>query len=230
MSRSYDQLEKVIGYVFKDKSFLKQALIHKSYTNESGSKRPNIDCNERLEFLGDSVLSLVVSSYLYEKYPLLPEGDLSRIRSCTVSEDPLAGFASSIELGEYLKLGKGEEKSNGRNKPSITSSAFEALIAAIYLDGGLDSARNFILRFAIPHIEQIEHIIDSKTALQQVVQQDNDAILEYVLIAEEGPAHARSFTIEARLNGNVIGKGKGRSKRDAEQSAAKEALRLFGIK
>lgn len=230
MSRSYDELEKTIGYTFRDQSILKQALIHKSYTNESGSKHPNIDCNERLEFLGDSVLSLVVSSYIYEKYPLLPEGDLSRIRSCTVSEDPLAGFASQIDLGEYLRLGKGEEKSNGRNKPSITSSAFEALIAAIYLDGGLSPARSFILRFAIPHIESIEHIIDPKTALQQVVQQDNDAVLEYILISEEGPAHARSFTMEARLNGNVIGTGTGKSKRDAEQNAAKIALRLFGIK
>lgn len=230
MSRNYEELEQTIGYAFNNKSFLKQALIHKSYTNESGSKHPNIDCNERLEFLGDSVLSLVVSSYLYDKYPMLPEGDLSRIRSCTVSEEPLAGFASQIELGEYLRLGKGEEKSNGKNKPSITSSAFEALIAAIYLDSDIESARSFILRFAIPHIEKIEHIIDSKTALQQVVQQDSDAILEYVLISEEGPAHARSFAMEARLNGNVIGKGKGKSKREAEQSAAKEALRLFGIK
>lgn len=230
MSRSFEQLENTIGYTFKDKSFLKQALIHKSFTNESGSKHPNIDCNERLEFLGDSVLSLVVSTYLYNKYPMLPEGDLSRIRSCTVSEEPLSVFASQIELGEYLRLGKGEEKSNGKNKPSITSSAFEALIAAIYLDSGIESARTFILRFAIPHIDQLEHIIDPKTALQQVVQQENDAVLEYVLISEEGPAHARSFTMEARLNGNVIGKGTGRSKRDAEQAAAKEALRLFGIK
>lgn len=230
MSRSIEQLESAIGYTFSDKSFLKQALIHKSYTNESGSKHPNIDCNERLEFLGDSVLSLIVSTYLYHKYPLLPEGDLSRIRSCTVSEEPLSVFASQIELGEYLKLGKGEEKSNGRNKPSITSSAFEALIAAIYLDGGIEEARKFVLRFATSHIEQIEHIIDPKTALQQVVQQDNDAVLEYILISEEGPAHARSFTMEARLNGNVIGKGKGKSKREAEQAAAKVALGLFGIK
>lgn len=230
MSRPYEELERSIGYTFRDRTYLKQALIHKSYTNESGSKHPNIDCNERLEFLGDSVLSLVVSSYLYAKYPMLPEGDLSRIRSCTVSEEPLAVFASQIELGEYLRLGKGEEKSNGRNKPSITSSAFEALIAAIYLDSGIESARTFILHFAIPHIDQIEHIIDPKTALQQVVQQDSDAVLEYVLIAEEGPAHNRSFTMEAKLNGNVIGKGRGKSKREAEQSAAKEALRLFGIK
>lgn len=230
MSKNYEELQNTIGYTFKNISFLKQALIHKSYTNESGSKHPNIDCNERLEFLGDSVLSLVVSSYLYQKFPMLPEGDLSRIRSCTVSEEPLAGFAAQISLGNYLRLGKGEEKSNGKSKPSITSSAFEALIAAIYLDGGIDSARNFILRFAIPHIDKIEHIIDPKTALQQVVQQDSDAVLEYILVAEEGPAHCRYFTIEARLNGNVVGKGKGRSKREAEQTAAKEALRLFGIK
>lgn len=230
MSRPVEALEKTIGYTFRDKSFVNQALIHKSYTNESGSKHPNIDCNERLEFLGDSVLSLVVSSHLYARYPMLPEGDLSRIRSCTVSEEPLAIFASQIELGEYLRLGKGEEKSNGRNKPSITSSAFEALIAAIYLDGGYAPAREFILRFAIPHIEKIEHIIDPKTALQQVVQQDPDAVLEYLLVAEEGPAHCRSFTIEAKLNGNVVGRGKGKSKREAEQNAAKVALSLFGIK
>ena len=218
MSKPLSDLERQIGYHFQNDTILKKALIHSSYANESGSKRPAIDCNERLEFLGDSVLSVAVSTYLFQSFPDLPEGNLSKIRSFTV-------------CGDFLHLGKGEDNNNGRRRPSITSDAFEALIAAIYLDGGLEQARKFILRFAVPHIDRLmtEQVTeDYKTALQQIVQQEQGEKLEYVLVGEEGPAHQRTFTMEARLNSNVIGKGRGSSKREAEQQAAKEALTLFG--
>lgn len=231
MSKPLSELECRINYHFQNPALLKRALTHSSHANESFSKHPAIDCNERLEFLGDSVLSLVVSTYLYEQFTDLPEGNLSKMRSFTVCEKALAEFAATIGLGDFLLLGKGEENNQGRKRPSITSDAFEALIAAIYLDSGLESARGFILRFAIPHIEHLasEHTTeDYKTALQQIVQQEQGEKLEYVLIEEEGPAHQRTFTMEARLNSNVIGRGKGSSKREAEQKAAKEALTLFG--
>ncbi|MGM9647068.1 MAG: ribonuclease III [Eubacteriales bacterium] len=231
MSRRFSRLEQEIGYQFQTVTHLKNALIHSSYANESGSRHPALDCNERMEFLGDTVLSLVVSTYLFKTFPELPEGNLSKIRSFTVCEKALAEFAAEINLGDYLLLGKGEDNNNGRQRPSITSDAFEALIAAIYLDGGLEPATKFVLRFAIPHIDRLrsEQITeDYKTALQQIVQQEHGEKLEYVLVAEEGPAHQRTFTMEARLNSNVIGRGVGSSKRDAEQKAAKEALTLFG--
>ena len=231
MSRPLSELERRIGYRFQDVTLLKSALVHSSYANESGSKHPALDCNERMEFLGDTVLSLVVSSYLFQSYTDLPEGNLSKLRSFTVCEKALAEFAAQIRLGDYLMLGKGEDHNNGRQRPSITSDAFEALIAAIYLDGGLENARAFILQFAVPHIEHLlseQVTADYKTALQQIVQQEQGEKLEYILISEEGPAHQRTFTMEARLNSNVIGRGVGSSKREAEQRAAKEALTLFG--
>lgn len=231
MSKPLSELELRIGYRFHNDALLKKALIHSSHANESSSKSPAIDCNERLEFLGDTVLSVIVSTYLFQHLPDLPEGNLSKLRSFTVCEKALAEYAAEIGLGEFLRLGKGEENNGGRERPSITSDAFEALIAAIYLDSGLEEARKFVLRFAIPHIEHLlsEQITeDYKTALQQIVQQEQGEKLEYVLVGEEGPAHQRTFTMEARLNSNVIGCGKGSSKREAEQRAAKEALTLFG--
>ncbi len=231
MSRPLSQLEQRIGYHFRNITLLKNALIHSSYANESGSKHPALDCNERMEFLGDTVLSLSVSTYLFRNYPDLPEGNLSKIRSFTVCEKALAEFATEIQLGDFLMLGKGEDSNNGRQRPSIISDAFEALIAAIYLDSGLEDAQAFVLRFAVPHIERLlsEQVTeDYKTALQQIVQQEQGEKLEYVLVEEEGPPHQRIFTMEARLNSNVIGRGVGSSKREAEQRAAKEALTLFG--
>lgn len=231
MNKPLSDLERQIGYHFHNDTLLKKALVHSSYANECGSKHPAIDCNERLEFLGDSVLSVVVSTYLFQTFPDLPEGNLSKIRSFTVCEKALAEFAAEIHLGDFLELGKGEEHNQGRRRPSITSDAFEALIAAIYLDSGLENAKSFILRFAVPHIRHLmtEQITeDYKTALQQIVQQEQGERLEYVMVSEEGPAHQRTFTMEARLNSNVIGRGKGSSKREAEQQAAKEALTLFG--
>ncbi len=231
MNKPLSELEQRIGYQFHNIALLKKALMHSSYANENASKAPAIDCNERLEFLGDSVLSVVVSTYLFQSLPDLPEGNLSKLRSFTVCEKALAEYATQIGLGEFLKLGRGEDLNGGRERPSITSDAFEALIAAIYLDSGLEEARKFVLHFAVP---QIEHLLseqiteDYKTALQQIVQQEQGEKLEYVLVCEEGPAHQRTFTMEARLNSNVIGCGKGSSKREAEQRAAKEALTLFG--
>ena len=225
------ELEGKIGYKFKDSSLLIAALTHSSYSNEARTKGENIRCNERLEFLGDSVLSLIVSDYLFNRYKDGLEGELSKIRSYTVSEKPLAGYAAEIDLGSYLLLGKGEDNESGRHRPSVTSDAFEALIAAIYLDSGFDEAAKFVLPFAIKNIDKIEKeklTIDYKTMLQQIIQQEHGEILEYELEKEEGPAHDRSFFVSAKLNNNIIGRGSGKSKREAEQMAAKEALTLFG--
>ena len=230
-TQKLSELEKAIGYSFKNKDHLVRALTHSSYSNEAKSRGEMIECNERLEFLGDSVLSLIVTAYLFERYENSVEGELSKIRSFTVSEKPLARYAREIGLGEYLFLGKGEDQTNGRDRPSIISDVFEALIAAIYLDSGFDAAKEFVLPFAIKNVDVIEkeHLtIDYKSMLQQIVQQEQGEILEYELISESGPAHDREFYVVAKLNNNRIGSGRGKSKRAAEQNAAKEALKLFG--
>lgn len=227
-----EALERTIEYRFADKDHLILALTHSSYANEMKAKEPKIACNERLEFLGDAVLSFVTSRYLYETYTALPEGEMSRIRAGAVCEKALCRLAREISLGDYLYLGHGEESQNGRSRPSILADAFEALLAAIYLDGGIEPVKAFLLpriRAVIDEIVTAGTDRDYKTALQQVIQQEKGDLLEYVTVAEEGPAHQRIFTVEARLNGNVIGCGKGSSKRSAEQCAAKEALQLFGI-
>ena len=227
------ELEEKIGYSFKNKNLITVALTHSSYSNEVKTKGEPLPFNERLEFLGDSVLSIVVSSFLFEKYKNKQEGDLTKIRAAVVCEKALSHFAAEIGLGDYMYLGHGEIISGGRTRPSITSDAFEAVLAAIYLDS--DQTFGCVEKFLLPFIEkEIEHItdesafIDYKTQLQQIVQQANGEILEYVLVGEKGPDHAKQFEIEARLNSNVIGKGIGRTKRDAEQKAAREALVLFG--
>ena len=221
-----------IGYSFKDDSLLLVALTHSSASNEERSKGIESECNERLEFLGDSVLSLIVSEYLYEHYSHIDEGEMSRIRAAVVCERALAKYAKEIGLGDYLFLGHGEENNNGRERPSITADAFEALIAAVYLDSGtIDVLREILLPMIIKEIEQISDtssFIDHKTELQQIVQQFTGEKLEYVLVGESGPDHSKVFEIEARLNSNVIGRGRASSKRKAEQLAAKEALTLFG--
>ena len=224
-------LEKRIGYTFNNKALLRTALTHSSFSNEARSRGERVICNERLEFLGDSVLSLIVSKYLFERYKDRFEGELSRIRSFTVSEKPLAKYAKEIDLGSFLLLGKGELTGSGRDKPSILSDAFEALIAAIFLDSGFEAASAFVLPFAVKNIDTIESenlTIDYKTMLQQIVQQEQGELLEYQLTGESGPAHDRSFSVCAMLNNNIIGRGSGHSKREAEQNAAKDALTLFG--
>ena len=191
-------------------------------------------CNERLEFLGDSVLSLVASELLYEKFKELPEGELTKRRAMLVQSASLASYAREINLGDYLYLGNGEELSNGRERQSILENAFEALVAAVYLDAGkegLDAARRMLRPFVKKELEEISELVhfDSKTELQQLIQQAEGDFLEYVVVGESGPDHNKTFEVEARLNSNVIGKGSGRSKREAEQNAAHEALKLFGV-
>ena len=232
---SSDELEKKIGYTFKNKDLLKTALTHSSFSNELKSKlHRDVECNERLEFLGDSVLSIVVSRYLFLHYDRFPEGELTKLRASVVCEKSLAEISKKIDLGNYLFLGKGEELNEGRERASILADAFEALLGAIFLDSG-DSAKDRVTEFLMPFIlEEIELVTnygamkDYKTLLQQIIQQVDGEILEYIMTDESGPAHKKVFSVEARLNSNVIGRGQGKSKREAEQAAAKEALVYFG--
>ena len=212
------QLETIIGYKFKNPELLEIALTHTSYANES---RTPVKHNERLEFLGDSVLQIVSADYLFHAYADRPEGDLTRIRASLVSEGALFQFAQEIDLGEYLRLGRGEERCGGRTRPSVVSDAFEALIAALYLDGGMDVARSFILPF-ITEGKTAEE--DYKTQLQEVVQQDPSAVLRYEVTGETGPDHAKKFTVCVWRNGEKLAEAPGRSKKAAEQHAAKLAL------
>lgn len=216
--RKPEELQQVLHYQFKNPALLRIALTHTSYANES--KVPATH-NERLEFLGDSVLSVVAADYLFHQSDR-PEGELTRMRASLVSEDALFQFANEIELGEYLRLGHGEELGGGRTRPSVVSDAFEAVIAALYLDGGLEAARRFILPFLSEGKTAEE---DYKTRLQEVVQQDPGAKLTYVVEAETGPDHAKQFTVGVFCNGRRLAGGVGRSKKAAEQHAAQQALR-----
>lgn len=221
-------LQNKIGYQFKNPALLNEALTHSSYANEHKSQ--HIKYNERLEFLGDSVLSIVVSDYIYKNCPELPEGELTKLRASLVCEKSLYEFAKKIDLGKYLILSKGERHNGGADRPSILSDAFEALIAAIYIDGGLAPASKYILNFVIPAIKNSKKkkINDYKTTLQEIIQKNPGEKLEYVLVKESGPDHNKHFVVEVHLNSNVIGKGGGRSKKEAEQQAAREALELMG--
>lgn len=224
-------LEEKLGHTFNDPDLLRISLTHSSFTNEMKSKGHFCECNERLEFLGDSVLQIISSEMLFERFTKLHEGDMSRIRSQIVCEKALNKYATSIGLGEHLLLGHGEELNNGRSRPSILADAFEALIAAIYLDAGLEVTRKFLAPFLKNETDSIEgdhRGEDYKSRLQEIIQQEHGERFEYVLIRESGPAHDREFEVEARLNRNVIGTGVGKTKREAEQNAAAEALKLFG--
>lgn len=218
--------EREIRYTFRDPSLLRTALTHSSYANEQADKPA---FNERLEFLGDSVLGVVTADYLFHTYPHEPEGELTRRRAELVCEDSLFEFAKEIHLGDYLLLGKGEERTNGRERPSILADAFEAVIAAIYEDAGIERAREHILRFLTEHPDRNNKKKDYKTMIQEVIQQNKEEKLVYVLAHESGPDHDKRFIVELRLNSNVIGTGEGRSKKHAEQEAAHEALRLMGL-
>ena len=225
-------LENCLGYSFKNRTLLKTAITHSSYVNEVKTKGETVECNERLEFLGDSVLSIIVSRYLFSEYKDIQEGDLTKIRASVVCEKALAKYSKQIGLGNYLLLGKGEDHNKGRERPSIIADAFEAVLGAFYIDTGFDSEP--IARFLMPFVkDEIEYIrnsasfVDYKTTLQQIVQQASGERLEYVLVGERGPDHNKTFMVEARLNSNVIGNGEGASKREAEQMAAKKALEIF---
>lgn len=223
-----EQLEKNLKYTFKNKELLKNALAHSSYANE---KKGEITSNERLEFLGDSVLSIIVSEHIYKNFPNLPEGQLTRIRASLVCEKTLCTFSKQLEVGDYLLLGKGERANGGAHRPSILADAFEAILAAIYLDGGMEPAKKHVLRFVqseLSHLEN-ENFKDYKTELQEIIQRNPEEKLTYVLTGESGPDHDKCFTVEVHLNSNVIGEGSGHSKKNAEQAAAKKALELMGI-
>lgn len=221
------ELQNIIGYKFKNDSYLKIALTHSSFANESKEEMAN---NERQEFLGDAVLSIIVSDYIF-RHLKVQEGELTKIRASLVCESALAVFANKIELGRFMQLGKGEEHNGGRNRPSILADAFEALIAAIYLDGGIEAARSFVLPFiaeSVPHAAGTD-LHDYKTQLQEIIQKNPEEKISYVLVGESGPDHDKRFVVEVHLNSNVIGKGEGKSKKAAEQKAACEALKLMGI-
>ncbi len=221
------ELEQKLQYQFQDPEILKTALTHSSYANEY---RTPGGSNERLEFLGDSILGFVVADYLYRNYPKLPEGELTKKRAALVCEKACCGFSSQIGLGESLLLSHGEQNSGGSTRSSILADAFESVTAAIYLDGGMREARKFILRFVLPLLKETKPktFKDYKTFLQEVVQKNPEESLEYVLTGESGPDHDKHFTVEVLLDGNVVGKGGGRSKKEAEQQAAREALSLMG--
>ena len=227
MNSNLSSLENNIGYVFENKSILKQALTHSSYANENRNSGP---FNERLEFLGDAVLSLISADFLYRRFPSMPEGDLTKLRSGLVCTASLSEYARQISLGDFLLLGKGEDANGGRERNSNLENAFEAVIAAVYLDGGIECARKFVLRFLDVSVET-RHINfkDYKTKLQEIVQESHEETLNYVVTNISGPDHDKRYEIEVHLNSNVIGKGTGRSKKQAEQEAAKQALELMGL-
>jgi len=217
--------EKTIGYKFNNISLLKTAVTHSSYANELKSPVPY---NERLEFLGDSVLSIIVSDYLFNNFRLA-EGDLTKLRASIVCEKSLYAYAQKINLGSYIMLGRGEEQTGGRERPSILADAVEAVIAAIYLDGGIENAKKFVLPIAETILNNNEPAFkDYKTVLQEIIQKNPEERVTYVLTDEYGPDHDKRFVVEVHLNSNVIGRGEGRSKKNAEQMAAKEALELMG--
>ncbi len=221
-------LEENLNYTFKNKALLTNALTHSSYANEVRGKSKS---NERLEFLGDSVLSIVVSDYIYKKYPNLPEGELTKIRASLVCEKSLSQFSAELKIGEYLLLGKGEQKGGGAKRPSILADAFEAVLAAMYLDGGMEVAKKHVLRFVVKELEnnnEYDAFHDYKTMLQEIIQKNPEEKLSYVLAGESGPEHDKSFTVDIMINTNKIGTGVGHSKKQAEQAAAKQALKLMG--
>lgn len=221
------ELQKKLNYKFRDIELIRTALTHSSYANEH-----KCQSNERLEFLGDSILGMVVATYLYRLYPDMAEGKMTRLRAELVCEQSLHRVAGRLGFGENLRLGKGEELSGGRERASILADCVEAVIAALYLDGGFEVARGFIMENILSELRDSGFAFSSdyKTELQELVQQKPNQSLNYVMVAESGPDHMKSFTVEVRVNGAVLGVGKGRTKKEAEQNAAGHALRVFGKK
>ena len=225
-SENLSSLESSIGYTFKKKSLLKEALTHKSFAHEQ--QKIQIVFNERMEFLGDSVLELVMSEYLYCTYKDYTEADLSKIKAYAVQESTLADVAQSLDIGVYLKLGKGEELTGGRRKPSLLANAYEALLAAIYLDGGYKKAKYFVLTFLIPKVEDLainNFLFDFKTKFQEVVQAQFGILPKYVTHKEEGPEHKKIFEVKVFINDDYYGSGKGKTKKAAAQKAAEDGLK-----
>ncbi len=228
------QLQEKIGYRFHDPDLLLRAVTHSSYANETGAKNHHLLCNERLEFLGDAVLSVLTGEYLYHRFPNGTEGDLTRIRAAAVCEGALASYAEKIGLREYLRLGRGVLNSGGANNPALLADAFEALLAAIYLDAG-ENGLTRVREFLLPFIQWTVDTLppgggtDPKTALLRFLQMDGPQRLEYRVVSETGPDHDKHFEVELYLDSNRIGRGSGSSKRSAEQHAAADALKLFGV-
>ena len=218
------ELEKKLNYTFKNSELLKNALTHSSYANENRAE--GISSNERLEFLGDSVLGFVTAKHLYFMQPTLSEGKMTRLRAELVCEQSLHGVALDLDLGRYLRMGHGEEKNGGRTRPSILADAVEAVIAAMFLDGGIAAPESFIERMILsPESIEAHHAADYKTELQELIQQKNGQVLTYAPTGESGPDHAKVFSASVSLNGEVIGEGSGRTKKEAEQAAACQALK-----
>ena len=209
---------------FADKKLLETAFTHTSYANEH--RLLKISHNERLEFLGDAVLQLIISEYLYTKYPRRPEGDLSKLRSMIVREESLAGFARDCQFDHFIKLGRGEEKSGGRNRDTILGDLFEAFLGALLLDKGVEAVKSFLYQVMIPKVEagDFERVTDYKTKLQELLQINGDVEIAYQVVSETGPAHAKNFEVAVLINGRKSGQGQGRSKKLAEQEAAKNAF------
>lgn len=230
-----ERLQETVGYRFRDAALLRRAMTHSSYSNETGERNHHLLCNERLEFLGDSVLSIVVSRYLFTTYPQEGEGVLTHMRKDVVCAEALARYARHIGIGDCLLLGRGEAQMGGFDKENILADAFEALLAAIYLDAGgrgMEIISNFLLPLVQRDLADLEAKGmdgDYKTPLQQLVQQTEGDVLEYVLVRSDGPDHQKTFEVEVRVNSNPCGRGVGSSKRKAEQAAAKAALKVFGI-
>ena len=216
------KFQEVIGYHFHDEKLLRQALTHSSFANEKHLKKHSD--NERLEFLGDAVLEIISSEFLYKEYPDKPEGELTKLRASIVCEPTLALCTKDIALGEYLLLGKGEDQTGGRGRKSILSDALEAVIGAIYLDGGFANAKEFILRFIMNDMEHKQLFYDSKTILQEMVQSQGEEPLVYELLGEEGPDHNKTFEVRAMIGTEEIGRGTGRTKKAAEAMAAYKGI------
>ena len=216
-----ESLEKRLGYQFQDRKLLEEALNHSSYANEH---RGGLGSNERLEFLGDSVLGFVSAEYLFRGHPDLPEGDLTRMRASLVCEQSLYEVARELELGSYLKLGRGEEAGGGRERQSLLADATEAVFAAVYLDGGIEAVRELIVRVLLSQAADSQERKDYKTTLQEVVQRRSGQVLTYHMVSQSGPDHNKTFLFEVRLNDESVGRGEGRSKKEAEQAAARDAL------
>ena len=215
-------LEKKLNYTFRNQALLEEALNHSSYANEH--RAGGLRSNERLEFLGDSVLGFVTAEFLFCQHPDLPEGDLTRIRAALVCEESLVEVAQSWGLGKYLMLGKGENAGGGRQRPSIQADAVEAVLAAVYLDGGIGPARRIIQKYILDREAEKSRNRDHKTALQELVQRESGQVLQYRLIGSSGPDHAKVFAVEVDLNGVCVGHGEGHSKKEAEQNAARSAI------
>ncbi len=234
IGREFFGLQEKIGYAFKDITLLQTALTHSSYSNEQKNRGIKFSSNERFEFLGDAVLQLVASRLLFDSYKNRSEGSLTKMRQHLVCEATLSQIAIELNLGEYINLGKGEELTDCRNRPKILADTIEALIGAIYIDtnSDLEATAHVVLPFLLPHLTKADamQVGDYKTLLQQLIEKDGSATLEYAVVSENGPEHNKTFTVVARVNNNNVGEGTAKTKKEAEMKAARIALELFGIK